>query len=167
MLALKAHTFTTAEPKLGAELLGSNKGELANRTLVFMTSRGGTHKPEYYDMLRHVYKLKITHVTPTTHVASNSYRADLDDYRRIFELDEEQSEVLLEWLAAWSVVRLCCGTQMSDAWRTHLVPGARVAPSSFSGKSASSSSSSCKELLLWGEGGGHWRGRRAGGCIEK
>ncbi len=39
--------------------------------------------------------------------------------------------MLLEWLKAWSVLRLCCGTQMSDAWRTHIVPGATTAPGSF------------------------------------
>jgi hypothetical protein len=115
VLVIKAHVFETRREKEGMKRLR----EMANRTVVFMTSRGDNVWPPTYNAM---HGLTVVHVTPTTHVAKQSFRADMDDYQRIFGLDDEQVEVLVEWLEAWGVIRVCCGTQMSDSWRHQLVP---------------------------------------------
>ncbi len=129
-MVIKAHSVGNDDARQALTQL-VNLG-MANRTLVLMTSRGEDATPADFDTLRS-FGLTVAHVTPTTHVAAASFRADRVDYQRIFELTDRQMEELEEWLEAWSELRLCCGVEMSDAWRTQLVPGAKTNKRSFTG----------------------------------
>ncbi len=122
VLIIKLHNVNLKDPdtKVGLTRLASS---MHNRTLVFMTAR--TNETTAAAKLLHkTYGLSVTHVTTTAAVSRHGFRADWPHYKRIFGLSNAQLEALAEWLEAWSVIRVCCGLQMSDVWRLHMVPDA-------------------------------------------
>lgn len=42
-------------------------------------------------------------------------------YADLFELSERQLYALLHYIRYWDILRQCCGTQMSEVWRTALL----------------------------------------------
>eukprot|EP00965_Chrysotila_dentata_P229208 6197051-Pleurochrysis_carterae.AAC.1 len=44
----------------------------------------------------------------------------LTDYQRVFSLSDEELGYLLEYMRYWSILRQCCGVQMSSDWRAKL-----------------------------------------------
>lgn len=56
-------------------------------------------------------------------VEKNGLSHVLKEYASIFHLEQASAEVVSnvhEWLDLWDVTRICCGAQMSLAWRQHL-----------------------------------------------
>merc|ERR1712232_50590 len=52
-------------------------------------------------------------------------------YAKHFGLSASQNRMLVDYMKLWSVLRQCCGEQMSRTWRRHLTHEKREKPSEF------------------------------------
>lgn len=128
VLVIKAHAIDDPRTKFG--LLKMK--QTINNSLVFLTARNYSNPPQKA-VLEKNFGLRVAHIAVTTDVAQNGFRAGLTEYQRVFELSDNEMQILIEWLKVWSLLRICCGTQMSHSWRKQLAPTAAVACTSFRG----------------------------------
>ena len=77
----------------------------------------------------------------TADVAISGYQVARPEYETVFALTPEQSNMLYEWLYYWDILRMCCGVEMSQAWRDVIigpnVAGVRQSKHSFGNVSSS------------------------------
>lgn len=114
---VKAHKFTKSDVTHAKQLRDSN-----NEAWLFETTRGSlSGKQRWMANLTGAGPAKT--IVSTTEVAEDGYRAGEAKYEEVFGLSAQESDILYEWLEAWDVLRVCCGAQMSQSWREHVVGG--------------------------------------------
>eukprot|EP00750_Incisomonas_marina_P028229 INCI6545.1.p1 GENE.INCI6545.1~~INCI6545.1.p1 ORF type:complete len:323 (+),score=58.31 INCI6545.1:183-1151(+) len=114
---VKAHKFTKSDVKHAMQLRDSN-----NTAWLFETTRGSlSGKQRWMANLTGAGPAKA--IVSTTEVADDGYHAGQAKYEAAFGLSAEESGMLYEWLESWDVLRVCCGAQMSQSWREHVVGG--------------------------------------------
>ena len=135
VVVMKAHSFDDAHRRARLRMFRNLD---PSDFLVFMTARNHTESALAQE-LRDEYNLPVAYTAVTSDVAVEGYRVGHEEYQRLLGLSESESEEVLEWLQLWSDIRVCCGAQMSDAWRHVLAPDASVPCTSFAGSASGSS----------------------------
>lgn len=138
VVVMKAHSFDDVHRRARLRMFRNLD---PSDTLVFMTARNHTESALAQE-LREEYNLPVAYTAVTSDVAVEGYRVGHNEYQRLLGLSDRESAEVLEWLELWSDIRVCCGAQMSDAWRHVLAPDASVPCTSFAGGGGGGASSS-------------------------
>eukprot|EP00959_Pyramimonas_sp_CCMP1952_P077808 1626534-Pyramimonas_sp.AAC.1 len=67
------------------------------------------------------WKVEVPYVADFRSLALRSVASVTSDYKRMFGLDNVKMDRILEYIQYWDILRLCCGGQMSVAWRQELI----------------------------------------------
>ena len=92
---------------------------LGGKAWVFETTRNHTHGHAAQQMRKYDIPSKV--VVDTEDVKKYGFNAGRSEYEAAFQLNSTQSTILYEWVKLWDILRMCCGSQMSQAWREVLV----------------------------------------------
>ena len=111
-------------------------------TVLFVTS--GAHSPTYlFDSLRghepwqvearklenawEIPNASIWYVQNVAAVAKRDWKI-IEDYREVFDLNEQEFGAVVQFMRLWDVLRRCCGPQMSLDYRMRLYSEKDYAP---------------------------------------
>lgn len=110
-LVIKMHVSPTEHDPIAHATLGrANDGKAWH----FVSWRETTRKPhDIVEELRRTWNRDIRYVQTRNIIRNRGYRY-VQDYQDILGLNDGQMDIVLEYLRYWTILRKCCGLQMSS-----------------------------------------------------